>query len=195
MNDITDNQFNEWSKAIKNGDKSVYSEFFRACYEHYVRFAYRYVKSKDQACDLVQEAFIKLWNNREQLDPSKSIKSYMFTIVRNLSLNHIRDHKNRFESLDDKDHSLNALIIHQEQNHHDSYIEQTVNIINKLIRQLPERQREAFELSRFDGLQHDEIAEVMNISARTVNNHIVAACNALREEYEIYNRREIEIAL
>lgn len=195
MENITDNQFTEWSQAIKNGSKKSYSDFFRACYESYVRFAYRYVKSKDQACDLVQEAFIKLWKNREQLDSSKSMKSYMFTIVRNLSLNHIRDHKSRFESLDDNDRSGNALIIHQEQNNNDSYVEQTVQIIEQLIKKLPDRQREAFELSRFDGLQHDEIAEVMNISARTVNNHIVSACNTLREEYEVFNRRDIEIAL
>ena len=195
MENITDNQFTEWSQAIKNGDKESYSNFFRACYEHYVRFAYRYVKSKDQACDLVQEAFIKLWKNREQLDPAKSLKSYMLTIVRNLSLNHIRDHKNKLESIDDREISLDALIIHQEQNTNDSYIKQTVKVIKKLIKKLPERQREAFELSRFDGLQHDEIAEVMNISARTVNNHIVSACNTLREEYEILNRRDKVIAL
>jgi len=195
MENITDNQFTEWSQAIKNGDKESYSNFFRACYEHYVRFAYRYVKSKEQACDLVQEAFIKLWKNREQLDPAKSLKSYMFTIVRNLSLNHIRDHKNKLESIDDREISFDALIIHQEQNTNDSYIKQTVKVIKRLIKKLPERQREAFELSRFDGLQHDEIAEVMNISARTVNNHIVSACNTLREEYEILNRRDIEIAL
>ena len=195
MENITDNQFTEWSQAIKNGEKESYSNFFRACYEHCVRFAYRYVKSKDQACDLVQEAFIKLWKNREQLDPAKSLKSYMFTIVRNLSLNHIRDHKNKFESIDDREISFDALIIHQEQNTNDSYIKQTAKIIESLITKLPDRQREAFELSRFDGLQHDEIAEVMNISARTVNNHIVSACNTLREEYEILNRRDIEIAL
>ncbi|MFP8488203.1 RNA polymerase sigma-70 factor [Gracilimonas sp. Q87] len=195
MDNITDNQFTEWSHAIKDGSKKSYSDFFRNCYEHYVRFAYRYVKSKDQACDLVQEAFIKLWKNREQLDPSKSLKSYMFTIVRNLSLNHIRDHKSRFESLEDKDHSLNALIIHQEQNKNDSYIKQTVQIIEHLIKKLPDRQREAFELSRFEGLRHDEIAEVMKISARTVNNHIVSACRFLREEYEVKNERDKDIAL
>ncbi|MDZ7806767.1 MAG: RNA polymerase sigma-70 factor [Gracilimonas sp.] len=194
MENITDKQFTEWSQAIRDGNKNSYSAFFRACYEHYVRFAYRYVRSKDQACDLVQEAFIKLWKNRNQLDPLKSLKSYMFTIVRNLSLNHIRDYKNRFETLDGDDHSLNALIIHQEQDN-ESNNEQTIQIIEKLIKELPERQREAFELSRFDGLRHEEVAEVMNISARTVNNHIVSACNFLREEYESYNRREINIAL
>lgn len=194
MENIADNQFTKWSKAIKDGSKNSYSDFFRASYEHYVRFAYRYVKSKDQACDLVQEAFVKLWKNREQLDPSRSLRSYMYTIVRNLCLNHIRDHKNRFESLEGNDRSHNALIIHQEQDN-DSYIEQTVQIIEKLIELLPDRQREAFELSRFDGLRHDEIAEVMHISARTVNNHIVSACNFLREEYETYNKRETEIAL
>lgn len=194
MDNIADNQFDEWSVGIKNGSKQSYSAFFRACYKHYVRFAYRYVKSKDQACDLVQDAYIKLWSNREQLEPSKSLRSYMFTIVRNLCLNHIRDHQKRFESLEDKDQSLNALIIHQEKNNV-SQTEQTVQIIKKLIEQLPDRQREAFELSRFDGLRHDEIAEVMNISARTVNNHIVSACNFLKDEYEDYNKRDKDIAL
>lgn len=194
MENITDNQFTEWNRAIKNGSKECYSEFFRACYEHYVRFAYRYVRSKDQACDLVQEAFIKLWKTRDQLDTSKSLKSYMFTIIRNLCLNHIRDHKNRFESLEGKEQSVHSLMIHQEQDG-SSYMEQTIEIIEKLIKKLPERQREAFELSRFDGLLHEEIAEVMNISARTVNNHIVSASNFLREEYEVYNRRDIDIAL
>lgn len=194
MENITDNQFTEWNQGIKSGSKNSYSDFFRACYEHYVRFAYRYVKSKDQACDLAQEAFIKLWKHREQLDTSKSLKSYMFTIIRNLCLNHIRDYKNRFEHLEDKEQSVHALIIHQEQEG-TSYVEQTIEIIEKLIKQLPERQREAFELSRFDGLLHNEIAEVMNISERTVNNHIVSASNFLREKYEVYNRRDIDIAL
>ncbi len=118
----------------------------------------------------------------------------MFTIIRNLCLNHIRDHKNRFESLEGKEQSVHSLMIHQEQDG-SSYMEQTIEIIEKLIKKLPERQREAFELSRFDGLLHEEIAEVMNISARTVNNHIVSASNFLREEYEVYNRRDIDIAL
>lgn len=185
MENITDKQFQKWCEDIKNGSKDSYSVFFRSCYEHYVRFAFRYLKSKSQACDLVQDAFIKIWKNRENLDPSRSLKSFTFTIIRNLCLNHLRDHKNRFESLEDSDLSSNALIIHQDQEN-DSYIEETVNTIELLIKKLPERQREAFELSRVDGLRHEEIAEVMNISARTVNNHIVSALKFLRKEYDVY---------
>ncbi|MEX0724319.1 MAG: RNA polymerase sigma-70 factor [Gracilimonas sp.] len=176
MENITDHQFQKWCEDIRDGSKDSYSDFFRSCYEHFVGFAYRYVKSKPQACDIVQDAFIKIWKNRDSLDPSKSLKSFTFTIIRNLSLNHVRDYKNRFESLENSDHSSNALIIHQDQEN-DSYIEETVNTIELLIKKLPERQREAFELSRVDGLRHEEIAEVMDISARTVNNHIVWECN------------------
>jgi|AntRauTorcE11897_2_1112592.scaffolds.fasta_scaffold00306_16 RNA polymerase sigma-70 factor (ECF subfamily) len=186
MENITDHQFQKWCEEIRNGSKDSYSDFFRSCYEHYVRFAYRYVKSKSQACDLVQDAFIKIWKKRDNLDPSKSLKSFTFTIIRNLCLNHVRDYKNRFETLDDSNHQPNALIIHQDQEN-DSYIEETLNTIESLIKKLPERQQEAFELSRVDGLRHEEIAEVMNISARTVNNHIVSALKFLRKEYEIYN--------
>ena len=55
------------------------------------------------------------------------------------------------------------------------------------IEQLPERQQEAFELSRFEGLNHEEIASVMDVSPKTVNNHIVAALKQLRSLYEEYS--------
>lgn len=61
-------------------------------------------------------------------------------------------------------------------------------MLNRWISNLPNRQQEAFRLSRFDGLDHAEIAEVMDVSEKTVNNHIVAALSFLREKYEEYKK-------
>ena len=58
--------------------------------------------------------------------------------------------------------------------------------LHEWVEQLPERQREAFELSRFEGLDHEEIAQVMQVSARTVNNHLVAALRQLRIHYDMH---------
>lgn len=165
--------------AIKKGDRKVYADFFRDHYAQFVGYAMRYLKSKSDAADIVQNAFVKLWENRKQLDAEKSITSFMYTIVRNLSLNHIRDHKQKHVDLEQA-----TLTIHQQP---DILSEQNTSpeeVISILIEKLPERQREAFELSRIDGLQHEEIAEIMDVSPRTVNNHIVAALKSLRKAYD-----------
>jgi RNA polymerase sigma-70 factor (ECF subfamily) len=64
--------------------------------------------------------------------------------------------------------------------------DERMDLLKNWITDLPERQREAFELSRFEGLDHDEIASVMNVSSNTVNNHIVAALKRLRDRYNVY---------
>lgn len=164
---------------IKRGDRKVYSDFFREHYGQYVAYAMRYLRSKSDATDIVQNAFIRLWETRTQLDPDKSIIAYMYTIVRNLSLNHLRDHKHKHVDLENA-----ALTIHHSPEVFDDQNASAKEVINTLIDQLPERQREAFELSRIDGLEHQEIAEIMGVSPRTVNNHIVAALKSLRKAYD-----------
>ncbi len=168
-----------WITEIKKGNRLAYSNFFRESYGTYVAYAQRYVYSKDASSDIVQDAFIKLWEVREQLEAHKSLKAFMYTIVRNLALNYIRDHESRYTELDEEN-----LSNHQEEKKDSGEDSSSESLFQVLISRLPERQKEAFELSRFDGLQHDEIAQIMNVSPRTVNNHIVAALKTLRDEYE-----------
>ena len=110
----------------------------------------------------------------------------MYTIVRNLCLNFIRDHQSRTADLNE----AGVLTIHQE-----TEIDDPVDLesmLTELLEGLPERQREAFELSRFDGLTHEEIADVMDVSPRTVNNHLVAALKTLRAEASLLmNSKEV----
>ena len=166
-------------KKIKRGNRKAYSGFFREQYGVYVAYAHRFLKDKADAADVVQNAFIKLWENRLNLDPDQSLIAYMYTIVRNLSLNYIRDHQQKHAQLDER-----ALSIHDNP---DIFYESDTSpreVIKVLVENLPERQREAFQLSRIDGLQHEEIAEIMDVSPRTVNNHIVCALKNLRKAYD-----------
>jgi len=184
MNKLTPKQLARLSKQISKSDKNAFDKLFRAFYEPLVRFAFRYVKQKASAADIVQDAFIKLWHKRETLDAELSIKAYLYKIVRNLSLNHIRNRSFEQTGLEIIDFPADDDSDDNNQKNADSF---RLNLLKKWISELPDRQREAIKLSRFEGLDHDEIAEVMNVSKRTVNNHIVQAMKNIQRLYEDYH--------
>jgi RNA polymerase sigma-70 factor (ECF subfamily) len=172
-----------WVGGISESDRQAFDSLFRHLYPRLVHFAMKYTRSKAVASDMVQDAFVTLWEKRRELDPDRSVKAYLYRIVRNSSLNHIRDHSSKtvgLEAVNDSRFKSNEGINWQDET------EKFTTVLKAWIEDLPDRQREAFELSRFEGLEHDEIAGVMEISPNTVNNHIVAALNALKDRYSEY---------
>ncbi len=165
---------------IKSGNRLAFSDYFRKNHDQFVRFAMRFVEKED-ALDIVQEVFVRLWNNRSGINPEKSLNSYVYTSIRNQALNFLRDHSSKIETLIEDE----LPSIPEQKQESDSLLSH----LKLCIEELPERQREAFELSRFDGLQHDEIAEIMDVSSRTVNNHIVAALKTLRDQLKVIQRK------
>ncbi len=179
MDSIHAQQFNIWAKGISSNDEGLFSELFRNTYGIYLKYACQYLRDRDAACDIVQDVFIRLWQTRSIIDPNKSLKALLYQMIRNSSLNYIRDNIP----------IVNILEWHKHEQIKDEDETETYNnsdLLEKQLQQaidlLPERQREAFELSRFEGLTHEEIALVMNVAPRTVNNHIVAAMKFLRKQ-------------
>ena len=186
MDKPTTKQIRIWGEKISASDQKAFNSLFRSLYPRLIHFACRYNRNKAVARDVVQDAFIALWEKRDQLEPDRSIQAYLYRIVRNKSLNYIRDHSNETVGLlEDIPLKKTDEVKHQDEK------EQLVSLINKWIKKLPKRQREAFELSRFEGLDHDEIAEVMDVSSNTVNNHIVAALNKLRGRCDEYKTKQV----
>lgn len=191
MNNIEDEQFRIWSEQIRNANQNAFNDLFRYLYPKLVRFAMRYTKQKEDACDIVQDTFVVLWRKKDELNPDQSLQAYLFKIVKNRSINFVKKQFNKMESFDQQpaiEVEADNIYSHSDDSQHD---------IMKMkfqlwIAELPERQREAFELSRFDGLNHDEIADVMEVSPKTVNNHIVSALQALRERYELFKKTNNE---
>lgn len=180
MDSISEQQFSEWARSIKNDDERAFKKMFDATFENFVRYAWKYTKNKDSAMDIVQESFIKLWQVRGTLDPAQSLKSYFYRMVKHKSLNYLRDVKQHTEEIEDLQIADNSMSLYSDsENDSPDLIEPLKHWINEL----PDRQKEAFKLSRYEGLTHDEIAEVMEVSPRTVNNHIGAALNNLQERY------------
>ncbi len=163
--------------------KDHFDTFFRENYPALLNYAYRFLNDRSTAEDVLQECFINLWNIRNEIDRNGSLKAYTYKMVRNRALNYIRDNQKETptESFsDDKVDSLN------QENENETGTLKKMHLLKNWIKTLPVRQREAFELSRFEGLDHDEISEVMKISPRTVNNHIVEALNTLRLKFTDY---------
>ena len=185
MKEPTKEQLTVWAEKISESDSQAFDHLFRALYPRLVRFALKYVKQKSAATDIVQNAFIALWENRLNIDPDLSLKAYLYRIVRNKALNFLRDHADKMVRLEDINSNYHEITNQNDSTDSDSPTKLTKKFM-EWISELPSRQHEAFRLSRFDGLDHDEIAEVMNISSNTVNNHIVAALKYLKDQYQAY---------
>jgi RNA polymerase sigma-70 factor (ECF subfamily) len=181
-------QITEWARRIKASDEGAFSELFHHLFARMVKFAWRYTRSKTLAKDIVQESFVKLWKKRSSIDPEQSLLAYLFQIVRNNALNYLRDHSTESVALDDL--APGSLQSEADIPEIISADDQQGTQMLRFIEQLPDRQREAIRLSRFEGLDHEEIAYVMDISARTVNNHIVKAVKTLKIEWSQYKKNQ-----
>lgn len=184
MNNPTDKQINRWVEQISESHRESFDRLFRALYPQLVRFSVRYTGNKAAASDLAQDAFVVLWKKRHELKQIDSPKAYIYRMVRNRSLNYIRDHSSKTTGLEAMEEPRVEMNDDEEQE------ERQMHLLKGWISDLPDRRREAFELSRFEGLDHDEIADVMGISSNTVNNHIVAALEYLKERHLSYREEE-----
>jgi RNA polymerase sigma-70 factor (ECF subfamily) len=156
-------------------DERSFEKLFRQYFPPLISFSMNILRDEDDAREVVQKVFLGLWEKREELDLSSSLKSYLFTSVHNRSLNIIRD-KRKFQSTGIPDEegtfdvSLQIEAIELEEK------------IMDAIALLPEKCREVFELSRFEGLKYSEIADRLGISVKTVENQISKALKILREK-------------
>lgn len=131
----------------------------------------------------MQDAFVKVWEKRETLDPSKSILGFMYTVVRNRALNLARD--SHYTNSVDADEVIIEDVPSPDEQADFAVLEEKVS---EWIESLPKRRREAFKLSRFEGLTHAEIAEVMNLTPRTVNTHLMLALRDLRGKLKAFRK-------
>ncbi len=156
-------------------DKDSLEKLFREYFPPLISFARKILMDEDDAREVVQKVFVNLWEKREEIDLSTSLKSYLFTSVHNRSLNVIRDRK-KFSSEEVPDMAgdwdVSAQIESME-------LEEK---INEALKALPEKCRQIFELNRFDGLKYSEIAAQLEISVKTVENQMSKALKMLREK-------------
>jgi RNA polymerase sigma-70 factor (ECF subfamily) len=168
---------------LKEGDVNAFEMFFKTWYQPLCNYAYTFIQDKDEAEEIVQSAFLSVWEKRATLDIKTSLKSYLYTMVRNTSLNVIKHEKIKQKYVGE------ALAV--EDRTHDGVVQTVLsteleNKIQEAMEALPEQCRLVFKLSRFEELKYAEIAAQLNISIKTVENHMGKALKIMREQLKDY---------
>lgn len=176
------NLINIQIEKMKAGDRESFNQVFRRYYSPMVRFCIRYVADSDIASEIVQDLFVKLWSNREKISFNTSFESYMLTSVRNSALTYINKERSHAEA--------NLRIYSEESDNTDpSETLQSNNLeesYRKILKDMPEKRREVFLASRYDGLKYSEIAEKLGISQKTVEAQMSAAIKQLKDGLKAY---------
>ena len=169
---------------IKLGDKQAFELFFRKYYVRLCVFANKFLNDPDEATDIVQEVFSKIWEGRSEIDPEDSLKSYVFKIAQNLSINKLR--RKKVESGYTEIYKL-VFTEQLEFSAHESLLAKELEEnIAQAVNNLPAECRKVFELSRIEGLKYKEIADTLNISVKTVEAQMSKALKSLRLELSDY---------
>lgn len=167
-------------KSLQKGDIKAFDELFIKYNKKLYYFAKGYLGSNEDAEGLVQEVFIKIWEKREDLKEYMSFNSYIFTITYKSILKHFRS-KGREKKY--MDQFLSEFIDASNETSGEIEYNNLLELANKAIEKLPEKRKQVFRLSRYEGLTNLEIAKQLNISKRTVENHIHQALKFLREQF------------
>jgi len=164
-------------KELASGSHKAYETLFRSYYTDLCRFCSRYVRNPDIAEEIVQEVFIYIWERRADLNITASFKAYLYTAIRNKSINYIKLQL-------PKDQKKEDITKHEVPDSIDlegdlKYRELEVKVA-AAIDLLPKKCRIIFDLSRNAGHTYKEIAEHLEISVKTVENQMVIALRKLR---------------
>ena len=179
-----------WIEQIRRGDESAFEDMFRAYYPQLCRFAAEYVDSESHARDLVQDVFLRIWDRRADWMVRRSLKAYLYQAVRNRALNHVRQQDTRHDIEDDLEYTTDRT---EPRTAADACHENRLSKeANEAIDDLPERRRMAFLLHRRHGFTYKEIASIMDITPKTVENQIGRALKSLRETLDPLFTQKLE---
>lgn len=169
--------------TLKEGNESAFEMVFRTYYRPLCQYAYSFLNDRDEAEEVVQATFINVWDKREQVEIQTSLKAYLYRIVRNSCLNVIKHEKVKQQHVAHQmaygqavHESVSQSVIHSE-------LEEK---ISEAMKALPEQCRLVFQLSRFEELKYQEIADQLGISVKTVENQIGKALKIMREQLKDY---------
>jgi len=170
-------------QRFQQGDRSAFSFIFTYYYSDLVNFAYTFTRDKDTAEEIIQDIFLKLWENRYSLTITSSLKSFLLRSVQNKCIDWIRH-------LDIQDRYRNAMMIAPllMENDTDNYLfySELREALEQALNLLPEEFSGTFRMNRFDGLTYQEIADKLGISVRSVEVRISKALQLLREKLKDY---------
>ena len=163
------------------GDEDALCELYATYKNRLIYFAMRFLKSREYAEDIFQDAFTVVWQGRRFINPDASFSAYLYTIVRNRILNQLRDLANHDKL---REQILSQAVDYTNNTKETVFANDLRQFIVRALQQLTPRQREIFEMSREQQMSHREIAEALGISVNTVQESISISLRILRTYLE-----------
>lgn len=169
--------------ALKRGDIKAFDELYHLYKIRTYYFILKIVKLKEETEGLVQDVFIKLWENRSKINEDETLRLWLFKVAYNLSIDRLRKLSHNKEYIDYLKHSPNNGNLDTEKAVNYSILQEH---LEGVISTLPEQRQKIYILSRNEGMSNKEIAEELNISTNTVENQMVSALKVIRKSLQSF---------
>ena len=173
-------------------DQKAFSEFFDCYHSKLIKFASLYVPNYDQAEEIVSEVLIKLLKKRKTLHEIEKFEGYLFTMIKNQSLNYIKQNKKNINHLSIE--NAEDFFSTERIDPYEKYLESELrDLLNKAIELLPPKRQMVFKLIKDEGMSQKEVADLIDISVRTVEVHLKLAVKDVRKiikDYFVESQKE-----
>lgn len=169
----------ELIEAFKAGDEAAFKTVFDGNYQRLFTFAFKLLKNREQAEEVVHDAFLNVWTQRDRLDSTLPVLPYLYTATKRLALNSLRSIAASQRAVENLWNTIEEISNRTEE---EIFSNDLQRITEKTIAILPRQQQQVFKMSRYEGLSYEEIAQQLNISKNTVRNHLSAALKSLRTQ-------------
>jgi RNA polymerase sigma-70 factor (family 1) len=179
---------NDLVTRLNDSDEDAFEQLYQLYSGRLFGYLIKLIKSELFAQELLQDTFIKLWNNREKINTDKSFRAYLFRIAENNVYDFFRKAA--------RDKKLQAAIIKSACRHY-QHVEENLltkeneQILQDAINLLPPKRRQIFQLIKIEERSYDEVSTLLNISVSTINDHIVKATKSIREALKQYHIAEL----
>ncbi len=165
--------------CLKNGELSAFEEIYRMFFLRVFRFTNRFAVDVQDAEEITQDVFLKLWQKKSTIDIDKNLSNLLFTIAKNLVIDKMRQYASMEKSLKNIAETQQAYISNSSNTEHLVNYYELSGIISKLVDQLPDGRRTIYKLNREKGFKYHEIADFLNISQGTVEKQMSMALKSL----------------
>ena len=162
---------------LKNNEAEAFDALFHRYRDKLFRFSFSLLKNEEDACEIVQETFFRIWEKRNKIDSSKSFKSFLFSVSYHLIIDQLRERLKDQEFRNSLEKYFNKRVNFQENRLDYNTLETE---INKAVEELPEKRKEIYRLSREKGFSRKEIAGQLGVKPKTVENQINLALKHIK---------------
>ena len=173
----------DWVSLLIKDDGAAFEKLYRLYSERLLAYLIKLLKSEDVACEVLQDVFIKVWNNRQHIDAAQSFRSYLFRIAENCVYDFFRKAA--------RDKKLRTILIHSACKDYNPieeavYMKERSQLLQEAIDALPPKRRQVFHMVKIEERSYEEVSHMLHVSVSTVNDHIVKATKSIRENLERY---------